>query len=468
MAINYTEYAWLENYVDAVVELISRVEGHIPNARDTQDGEITIGYGYTFSRSNNVALWTAAGVALTPAELSVLQRIDNASTKEEKNRIAFSEFTRPMTHEEARALLRQTYPQYEGPANTLNMPLSPERVAFVSIAYNRGVSRLDSRMQSFYQAIRDGNRAEAWFQIRYNALGTQDPRFVNGIAKRRYLESQIFGLYDDPNNVTAAEATSVFKMLQRHRKEIYDHEARFGEKFDGANGTRNMIAEGNADSNYSLVLDSFGLQKIDTINQALDHGKSVLLSDLRTRYSDFSNNLQDDSIKAVNIYLNPKKPEDTSRTILDATPYETTEAGENDVMLGNDNKDTLIGGKGNDVLIGEGGDDTLTGGKGDDILIGGAGFDTYYYHLGDGSDWIEDTGENRIIIVDDNGKIEVIKTVFKTGANVWTTPSGKLDLTINSPLKIVMPDGGTIGIKDFQDGDFGIHLMEDREVAYAE
>ena len=45
MAINYTEYAWLENYVDAVVELISRVEGHIPNARDTQDERLQSGMG---------------------------------------------------------------------------------------------------------------------------------------------------------------------------------------------------------------------------------------------------------------------------------------------------------------------------------------------------------------------------------------------------------------------------------------
>ena len=63
------------------------------------------------------------------------------------------------------------------------------------------------------------------------------------------------------------------------------------------------------------------------------------------RYSDFAYQLQDDAIKAVNIYMNPSKPGDTTPVLLDAVPYETTSAGENDVMLGNDNNDTMIGGK---------------------------------------------------------------------------------------------------------------------------
>lgn len=462
MAINYTEYTWQENYVDAIIELITGTEGHGSRVYIDNDGMASIGYGYTFNRNDNIALWTAAGITLTPAELQVLQQIDNAPSSQKTN-MAFTQFTRQITHDEAQELLRQTYTKYEGPAKDLNLPLSPERVAFVSVTYNRGAGTVRRKMKDFYQAIRDGNRAEAWFQIRYNSLGNQNPTVVNGIAKRRYLESQIFGLYDDPDNINPQEAASVFKMFQRHRKEIYNHEARFGQKFDDSNGTRNMITEGNNTSNYQIVLNSFGLQRIDTINQALDSGKTVLLADLRTRYSDFAYQLQDDAIKAVNIYMNPSKPGDTTPVLLDAVPYETTSAGENDVMLGNDNNDTMIGGKGNDVLIGEGDDDYIDGGKGDDILIGGAGFDTYYYHVGDGSDWIEDTGENNIIIEDNDGTIQIIRTVFKTGANIWTTPNGKYDLTINSPLKIVMPDGGSIGIKNFQDGDFGIHLLDTPE-----
>ncbi len=50
-------------------------------------------------------------------------------------------------------------------------------------------------------AMWEGNRAEAWFQIRYTwkeGVGDQ-AQFNNGWAKRHYLEAQMFGLYDDPN-----------------------------------------------------------------------------------------------------------------------------------------------------------------------------------------------------------------------------------------------------------------------------
>ena len=466
MAINYTEYT-LQEYVDAVVELISRVEGFRSQVYKLDDGEVTIGCGYTFGRSNNVALWTAAGITITPAELQVLQRIDNASTKEEKNRIAFSEFTRPITADEARALLKQTYPQYEGPANDINMPLSPERVAFVAVTYNRGARRVRETMRDFYQAIRDGDRAEAWFQIRYKSLGKED-QYINGKAKARYLESQVFGLYDDSDNVTAEEAISVFKMLHRHRKEIYDHEARFGQKFDGSDGTRNMISEGNNDTNYRLVLGHFEMERIDTINQALDSGKTTLLADLRTRYQDspeIVNSLQDNSIVSTNIYLNPAKPTDADQSsTLDARPYETGNYanGANDLMVGMDQRDLMHGGKGNDILLGEGGRDSLFGEEGDDILAGGAGDDVYFYHAGDGNDRIIDNqGNNTIVVIDANGDIRVIGNVYRDGTtNVWTTADGKVQFTHNSPWKVVLEDGSTIELGDnFQDGDFGIHLL---------
>ncbi len=287
MAINYRTYNTEQEHAEAVVELISRTEGHLDEATDTKDGEITIGYGYTFSRSNHVGLWTIAEIPLTAAELSVLRRVDMAKTIVEKNLIAFSDFTKKITHDQARALLRHTYQKYEGPAGELHMPLSPERAAFVSLAYNHGVEDfLSGRMADFCQAIRNGNRAEAWFQIRYNALGNSDPMFIYRKAKRRYLESQVFGLYDNPQIMDIQEASSVFRMLQRHRDEIYDHEGRFGEKINGENGHRNMIDEGNNDPNYRLVLNHFGLERIDTINMSLDAGKAILLTNLRTRYMD--------------------------------------------------------------------------------------------------------------------------------------------------------------------------------------
>jgi Ca2+-binding RTX toxin-like protein/GH24 family phage-related lysozyme (muramidase) len=486
MAINYRDSYTQEQYVDAVIKLISEVEGFGGRVYRLNDSKATIGYGYTFNSNDNLSLWTNSGIALTPEEQNILQRIDNATTDEQKTNIAYSQFTRRITKDEARALLRQTYPEYEGPALTLDMSLSPERVALVAVTYNRGEGAVKKNMQDFYQAIRDGNRAEAWFHIRYNSLGKID-QYVNGKAKARYLQSEVFGLYDDYNNVGTIEARSVFQMFQRHRKEIYDYENTYGERFDGRNGTRNMVSEGNNNANYQMVINFFLLGSIDTINQALDSAKTALLADLRTRYQgmpDLVNKLND-SIASTSIYLNPKKATDSNRSYtLDVLPYETgayAANGSNDLMIGLDQTDTMFGRKGNDILLGEGGDDILNGNEGEDILhggqgndkfwggtgndtlIGGSGDDSYYYRVGDGNDRIIDTeGDDKIFLEDVDGRPYLLGNVYKTGAtSVWTRADGKAEITHNSPWQIVLEDGSTIQLgENFQDGDFGINLND--------
>ncbi len=139
-----------------------------------------------------------------------------------------------------------------------------------------------------------------------------------------------------------------------------------------------------------------------------------------------------------------------------------------DILMGDDNANynnsgdfQLNGRDGNDIIFGEGGNDQIEGGKGNDILIGGEGHDTYYYKVGDGNDRIVDTGENTIIIEGADGKRRTITNVYKTGADVWTTADGKAQFTHNSPWQIVLEDGSTIELgESFQDGDFGIHLLD--------
>jgi GH24 family phage-related lysozyme (muramidase) len=67
--LNYRTQAYTtqQAYIDAVVNIIAGFEGHEPNVYD-KDGKATIGYGYTFERSNNLALWTAAGISLTQSD----------------------------------------------------------------------------------------------------------------------------------------------------------------------------------------------------------------------------------------------------------------------------------------------------------------------------------------------------------------------------------------------------------------
>ena len=107
---------------------------------------------------------------------------------------------------------------------------------------------------SLREAIRQGNRAEAWFEIRYRSNDPdQAAKIRSGIAKRRFMESQVFGLYDNPQEVSAAEAQNIFRMLQNHRQTIMDYEAAFGHAPDTDSPTNDRIAAANHD--YTTIID---------------------------------------------------------------------------------------------------------------------------------------------------------------------------------------------------------------------
>ena len=107
---------------------------------------------------------------------------------------------------------------------------------------------------SLREAIRQGNRAEAWFEIRYRSNDPdQAAKIRSGIAKRRFMESQVFGLYDDPQEVSAAEAKNIFRMLQNHRQTIMEYETEFGHAPDTDSPTNDRIAAANHD--YTTIID---------------------------------------------------------------------------------------------------------------------------------------------------------------------------------------------------------------------
>jgi GH24 family phage-related lysozyme (muramidase) len=141
---------------------------------------------------------------------------------------------------------------------------SPEYEALMSMFYNSTPTYSKTSGQivkdnligpKLLNALATGNRAEAWYQIRYqtNSAGWNEinqgltPNALGGagLAKRRYIESQMFGLYDNPNSVSTAEAVSVYQMLQQHRNDILSYEAEYGVNPDGTLGNRDMIAAAN-------------------------------------------------------------------------------------------------------------------------------------------------------------------------------------------------------------------------------
>lgn len=128
-----------QEYIDGVIDVISRVEDHIQNVKNIGDGKATIGYGYTFNRNDNVAIWQASSIALSASEWSVLQTIDEATISAQKTAIALNQFSRTLTREEAKILLAHTYKKYELSADQLSIPESRERIALVSLSYNGAI-----------------------------------------------------------------------------------------------------------------------------------------------------------------------------------------------------------------------------------------------------------------------------------------------------------------------------------------
>ena len=450
-----------QQYVDQLVGLISTVEGFLPSAtQPPKDPNWTIGFGYTFGRSDNVALWQAAGVALSPADLALLTQID-AAPAAQKNALAAG-FSRTILLAEARALLKQTYSQYEGPANTLAMPLSRERVALVSVTYNRGPGAVARSMQGFTNAIASSDRAEAWFQLRYLSWGT-DTGNEAGLRKRRLLEAQVFGLYDGPAMASIAEAQQAFASLSKHRTEVLRLESLWGVPPDGSAVVRNLIAEANSSPAYRAI------STVDNLFDALLPARDAFIAWVNTQLPAEEAPLVAAAWNPAAIaYNSPSLPQ----PMLDARSLDGKGNGmDKNLLVGNDTPDYLIGGAGNDVLIGGLGDDFLQGGIGDDVLYGGTGDDTYVINLGDG------VQHDRIVDSDGRGKIIVIGVdgnVFNTtilqrqnnASNVWIDPSAQSPVTIshNSPWRMTLPNGSVIELgEDFNPAAFGITLNDKPE-----
>jgi hypothetical protein len=169
------------------------------------------------------------------------------------------------------------------------------------------------------QALIDGNRAEVWYQIRYGSSAGG-----NGVVVRRYAESQVFGLYNDPNNVPPADALQVYQMYTQHSDTILGYEAAYGTNPYGASPDvpANQIAVAN--QNYGLT----GSNAIGTLAQELNPAAIEL-----------------DGI--YNFNFNPLNIFATSSTDLTINSTDTTA----DLLIG-------VGGSGNETLIGGSGNDT--------------------------------------------------------------------------------------------------------------
>lgn len=102
-------------------------------------------------------------------------------------------------------------------AKTVN---TKERVALMSLYYNNP-SLIGKGPKS---AIKNGNRAEAWFEIRYGTNSGSSKGW--GIAKRRVAESNMFGLFSNSGTAKQMEKEyrDVYVMYNDNKSEIVVYE----------------------------------------------------------------------------------------------------------------------------------------------------------------------------------------------------------------------------------------------------
>lgn len=233
-----------------------------------------------------------------------------------------------------------------------HIPDSKERTALFSLAYN-APSLIGPKLTA---AIEDGNRAEAWYEIRYNSNGDHSL----GIANRRYVEANRFDLFDDTGDVGRREAVAVGKMYTDHRDTILAYEHSYDPVRAGSTKAEKGI--GTINKEYRPA--------IDALKDAYDIDHAFRLEELQIA-SRASRSLAGDGSK----YDSSATDQDLLLGSVHANRLEGGRAG-----------DALIGLNGNDILIGGSGADWLDGGAGKDVMKGGRGDDSY--HAGIGADRI--------------------------------------------------------------------------------
>lgn len=293
---------------------------------------------------------------------------------------------------------------------------SSELIALLSMTLNSP----NTIGPSLTNALFNEDRAEAWYEIRYNTNPTTASAIDRvGIANRRYRESDEFGLY---NEVSAEEDyKSIYRTFTRHREAILDYE----NQFDPANPTA------HSETIETLLFEAHQYLKTAYIDL---HGLAI-------------------QINVTDIYVG----EDLSTSYYSGDDRDEIHGSDNnDLIFGESGSDDLFGKGGNDVIYGGDGWDYIDGGAGDDYLIGGAGNDTYVFNDGDGNDVIIDSGENTIMV---NGNI-ITHVIGAVGD--YVLPGTNITISHNSPLTITDSSGSGVSvvIDDWQVGDFGIELLD--------
>ena len=214
-----------------------------------------------------------------------------------------------------------------------------EYVALVSLYYNGKPKEYDALGQvikhnlvgsKLLTALKTENRAEAWYEIRYNSN-------ANGIhANRRYTESDLFGLFEN-TQTTEPEAKAIYRMYTAHRETIL----RYEQDFPPSAAISNRAAT-NPGPSRTFYDESFVARNLLFTNYATFTGAPAINGEVLV-----GSDLQRDTF-------------DLQPVSIPGVPAHVFDLSKNDLMFGEG---------GDDFLRGRGGVDVLYGGAGDDRLV---------------------------------------------------------------------------------------------------
>lgn len=186
------------------------------------DGSLAIGYGFDLLVHSNAEINTYfSAVGLNALNTQDAQLLDQARANRSQGEVYLKSIRDQLSinlgSEPNATLLLDKYITDTAEVQVTNFlncygltwEQTKERAALVSLAYNNP----NLLGMGLGNAILDGNRAEAWYQIRYQSNGGSS--VGQGIANRRYRESDMFGLYDNAP-LGEAEARQVYRMYTAH------------------------------------------------------------------------------------------------------------------------------------------------------------------------------------------------------------------------------------------------------------
>ena len=196
----------------------------------------TIGVGYLINGKDWQSDFRKAGVNLSDKQMqdfkTLLKNLSSTTDKEQKKRYVNAYNAKSdaikLSSQQEQNLFNNIIGNYKNEVRKKlgdevynNLDKSDEMISLVSLAYNNPALI----GQKLVKAIKDGNRAEAWYEIRYNSNAGRN----HGLQNRRTFESDNFGLYHAGMNKN--EAKKIIDFLVSKDSEINRYLKKLPEKF---------------------------------------------------------------------------------------------------------------------------------------------------------------------------------------------------------------------------------------------